>query len=144
MTDPTPLALAKKFAEKAALLPGIKAALHYEPEELPSLPCVTMLQRRVDQTDRFTGPATENVWTWAVYLTVPLGGRVAGSDWQQGQELLYTLIPEVLSIARNSPDLDGLATRAVVLSDLGEEPDFDVESRSLTKILELSAVTEEV
>lgn len=142
MPDPSPLAIAKAFAAAVAALPGFKAALHYEPEELPSLPCVTMNQRRVEQRDRFTGPSTENVWTWAVYVHVPLGGRVAGSDFQQAQEALYALVPAVLGVQRADPSIGGNAIRSEIL-DLGEEPEPDVDQREVVKILELRATTEE-
>lgn len=139
----SPEAIAAKFAELAGAVTGVKAALDHEPEELPSLPCVTMLHRRLQQDDRYTGPATENTWTWSVFITIPLGGRVAGSDWQRAQATLYTLLPAILAITRQHPDLDDVCGRCSI-ADLGDEPDFDVEAGTFTKTLELSAVTQEV
>jgi hypothetical protein len=142
--DPTPLAVAKAFSTLCAALAGVKSAYHYMPEEYEGLPAVAMLPRRVRQDDVFTGPATENVWTWAVHIVLPLGGRVAGSDYQQAQEALYTILPLVLGTVRANPDLGGLATKAATLEDLGEEPDLDEDAGQLVKILELTATTAEV
>lgn len=144
MTDPTPLAIAKAFAALCAAIPGVKSAYHYMPEEYSKLPAIAMLPRRVGQDDVYTGPATENTWTWAVHLVLPIGGRVVGSDFQQAQELLYTLLPLVLGVARTSPDLGGLTTKAIVLNDIGDEPDLDQETGQIVKILELIATTQEV
>lgn len=144
MPDPAPLAIAKEFARLCGLLAGVKASYHYMPEEYAKLPAVAMLPRRIGQEDRFTGPATENTWTWAVHLVLPIGGRVVGSDFQQAQELLYTLLPLVLGVARTSPDLGGLTTKAIVLNDIGDEPDLDQETGQIVKILELIATTQEV
>lgn len=135
--------IAKAFATAAGNVAGIRGALHYQPEALPPLPAVTMLHRRFAQTENQTGPATQNDWTWAVYLTLPLGGRVAGSDFEAAQELLYTLLPALLAIPRSDPELGGTCIKAW-LADLGEEPDFDEDDKTFVKILELTARTEEV
>lgn len=134
--------IAVAFAAAAAAVPGIKTALHYTPEQLPELPAVTMLPRRIQQDERYTGPTTENLWTWAVYLQLPLGGRVAGSDFEAAQDLLYDLLPALLAIVRADPELGGTCLKAT-LADLGEEPDFDPEQRVVVKILELTARTQE-
>lgn len=144
MADPSPLALAKAFAALCTPAAGFKSAYHYMPEEYDGLPAVAMLPRRVAQDDRWTGPATENTWTWAVHLVIPLGGRVAGSDFQQAQESLYTLLPALLTVARQNPDLGGLATKAIQLNDLDQEPTLDEDAGQLVKILELVATTQEV
>lgn len=144
MPDPTPLAIAKAFALLCAALPNVKSAYHYMPEEYSGLPAIALLPRRVGQDDVYTGPATENTWTWSVHVVLPIGGRVAGSDYQQAQELLYTVLPEVLGVARANPDLGGLTTKAIILDDLGEEPEIDADAGQMVKLLELVAVTQEV
>lgn len=144
MPDPSPLAIAKAFALLCSALPNVKAAYHYMPEEYSGLPAIALMPRRVEQEDRYTGPATENVWTWSVHVVLPIGGRVAGSDYEQAQELLYTVLPEVLGVARSSPDLGGLTTKAIVLSDIDEEPSIDADAGQMVKLLELVAVTQEV
>lgn len=144
MTDPTPLAIAKEFARLCGLIPGLKVAYHFMPEEYAGLPAIAMLPRSVSQDDVETGPATQNTWTWAVHLVLPIGGRVFGSDYQAAQESLYTLLPALLAVARNNPDLGGLTTKAITLDDLGEEPTIEEDEGQFVKILVLGATTNEV
>lgn len=144
MADSSPLKIAKAFAALCADLPNVKSAYHFMPEEYAGLPAIALMPRRVVQEDRYTGPATENTWTWSVHVVLPIGGRVAGSDYQQAQELLYTVLPEVLGIARSNPDLGGLTTKAIILSDIDEEPSIEAEAGQMVKLLELVALTQEV
>lgn len=131
-----PKDIAVAYAERAGLLEGIRAALHYEPVQLPELPCVTMLFAQVQQDDVETGPATENHWRWNVYLYIPLGNTVAGDAYEAAQDALYELVPRLLSITRTDPDLGGLAIISTI-SDLGSEPEFDEENGALVKTLRL-------
>lgn len=142
MPDSAPKLIAKAFAERAALLVGIKEALHYEPEQHRDLPAVSMLFLRIQQDDKYTGPSTENVWSWQVTLTIPVGGRVAGSDLEAAQDALYDLVPKLLGITRASPDLGGTCEWSSI-ADLGEGPTIDEEANIVTKLLELTARTEE-
>lgn len=136
-------AIAKTFAQLAGNIDGVKSALHYEPEQLPDLPAVTMLLGPSTQNENATGPQTENTWTWTVTLYLPLGGRVVGSDFQRGQELLMELLPQLYAIARRHPDLDDTCLKAT-LADAGDDPAFDADQKALIKELELTVRTEEV
>lgn len=138
-----PRDVAIAFAAKAALLPGVKVSLRYDPEELQGLPAVTLSYTRTDQADRFTGPATENVWHWIVRLYVPLGTRLAGSDFELVDDLLYDLVPRLFKVVRDDPGLSGACIKCE-LSDPGDEPERDVENGRVVKLLQLRATTEEI
>lgn len=143
MPDPAPLAIAKAFAALCAAAAGVKSAYHYMPEEYAGLPAVAMTWTRVQQDDVYTGPATENLWQWTVDVVVPIGGRVAGSDFQQAQESLYSLVPAILAVQRQNPDLGGLAIKTAI-GDLGEEPAIDADAGTITKALVYTAWSAEV
>lgn len=140
MASPKEIAIA--FADEASKIDGIRAALHFEPAQLPTLPCVTLLAVQIQQEENQTGPATENLWGWNVYLYIPLGGRVAGDDYEGAQDDLYELVPPLLAIVRRNPELDDTCLKATI-ADLGGEPDFDEENGALVKTLRLTARTEE-
>lgn len=142
MADSRPKLIAKKYAELAAALPGIETTWHYEPEDLGKLPAVSMLFRRIEQDKVETGPQTRNAWSWAVTLTIPIGSRVAGSDLEAAQDALYDLVPALLQITRQHPDLDFVCDRATI-EDSGEDPVVDEDNSIVTKVLELRATTEE-
>lgn len=136
--------IAKKFAALAGDIEGVKTATHYEPEQLPGLPAITMLLAApAEQNENETGPHTANLWRWTITIYVPLGGRVAGSDFQSAQETLMRLLPEVFAIARRHPDLDGACDKATI-ADAGDDPAFDADQKALIKEVELTVLTEEV
>lgn len=149
MADSAALLAVRKFAELvAAECPTVAEALHFEPEELGSLPAVTCLHKRVGQEDVQTGPSTMNTYTWVVSITVGIGGHLVTSDFEHGQDDLLNCLPEVLAVVRHHPDLDDTCDRASI-ADLGEEPEVEVDEEGsptgiLVKTLELAVVLEEV
>jgi hypothetical protein len=145
MADSNPLAIAKSFAGLAAAVTGVRSAYHYVPENMGDLPSVTMLLGRPEQSDRFTGPSTENTWRWRVFVTVAFGGNIAGSDMKASQEALMNVLPPVMAIARQNPTL-GLPNVVLRsgLSPADDAPDFDEGERWMGMAFELFAVTEEV
>ena len=128
------------FVTQVAALAGIDSALDHEPERLPAkLPVVTLLWRGFVQEDVETGPNTENQWTWRVRLHVALGQR---EQWRSGQASMKVLVPALLNFVRDNPALGNTCERAT-LEDVGEEPEFDNDSRMMWKDMVLRAFTSE-
>ena len=141
-----PKDIAVKARDTFAAIDGIKVAYEYDEEQLQALPAVTLSLNRTTPSGReYTGGVQEMLWSWIVRLYLPFGGRVAGSDWQQLDDLQYDLIPKLYDAIRRNRDLDGTCSRAD-LADLGEEPDTsDADDTSrVVKLLQLTAYTEAI
>jgi len=131
-----PATIAAKFAELAGAIAGVGSATDHEPMELGELPAVSMLLVRTAQADVATG-IVERTWTWRVSLYLEL------RDYAEAQASMATLVPLLLDVTKNAPDLAGTCEQAT-LSDGGEEPVFAHEQGVLRKSLQLVAVTERV
>lgn len=107
-----------------AELDGV-TALAYEPEYLPDPPVVTMVASVFEQADRETGPVTDNVHGWELRVYVALSEPADGSTgaYEAGQHALEDLVPDIYSLVRAHPDINGTCEWAS-LSDSGAPVDF--------------------
>lgn len=129
------------FVARAAAIAGIRSALDHDPEQTPRLPAVTLSFVGGEQEDRYTGPATQNVWVWLLRLYVPLRSK-QGSDFRVAQNELKLYLPALFKLVRDDPSLGGTCDRATI-SDPLEEPDYDTDGKRVTKELILRIQTEE-
>lgn len=117
-------------------IPGM-IALDHEPEDLPSLPCCTLLFRQRTQTYDGIGPKAgrdlDVTYEWTLFLYVPM------STFRTAQTELKRLQPLVQALEATQPPPDAWAGWQV--DDSGEEPDFDRRKDALTKRLTLRAST---
>lgn len=134
MPDPTPSQVEDVFVREALTIPGIAAALAYEPENTPARPGLSMLMTRYDQDDTETGPGVSAFWDWRVSLYLVFRG---GRDMQTAQTRLKAFQPEVMKITRRNPSMDGLVQFAS-LRDGGDDPVFNADQEYLWKPLRLS------
>lgn len=131
-------AIAKAMAAKLDALSIVERAFDHQPAKLPprGLAVMSVLFTGFEQTDAFTGPATDNAWVYRVNCYLRLG------DYLQAQQKLAELLPEILAIVRDDPTLAGTCEWAR-LDDTGLEPVFNHDEGYLLKSLRLTAYTEE-
>jgi hypothetical protein len=104
------------------------SALPYEPgsEAFPvPPPLVTMRSDLFSQDDIETGPVTRNVHGWNLRIWVALteDGTPGRGAYESAQYALDALVPDVLSVVRKHPDIDGTCEWASV-ADSGGEVEF--------------------
>jgi hypothetical protein len=119
---------------------GIAHALPNEPVSLPKFDggaIVTMMLRRAPARIVSTGPIAEVRWQWSVYLYIPM------RDYEEAQEQLEELLPQLMLVTLVNADLDETCDQAD-LTDDGEEPfaEEDGNTATLVKRLLLTAVGE--
>lgn len=133
-------AIAAAFAERAAGIREIKAALDYDPEKLPPAPSATLSFIGLAEREVGTG-LVEVEWRWVLRVRVPLKSG-QGSDFRRAQRALGQLMPEIYRVLRADKTLGDTCIKAAILES-NEEPDYDTESKRATKELFLVALTEE-
>ena len=118
----------------------LAAALPYEPgdEALPQMPCVTMLSDLFNQVDRETGPVTDNTHGWELRLYVALAETDTQSAYEAAQEQIEDLVPEIFTVVRKYPDIDGTCEWARI-GDAGQPVEFlrDKSGRYAMKRMQL-------